>query len=111
MQELLDKTRSLSAEFAESGLYLDYLKCKEALLADAEVLRRVRDYKTVQMSFEAKRLNGGQVSFDEEKRVAGLYTELSLNPVAGAYLAAEYAMLKLYEAAFDALNDACDISL
>ena len=108
-KDLLNDTRNLAARFKNSGLYRDYLRHKKALENDTVLFERVMAYKKSRIELESKRLQEAYVSFDEEKRLAYQYTELSLHPEAGAFLACEFELLKLYEQAFDILSEACEI--
>jgi len=102
----------LAERFSQSAPYRDFQHYKKLLEEDPVLLTRVKEYKKAQTEFEYKRLRGeSMVNFDEEKHVSNLYTELSLNKVAGAFLAAENALLELYRQAFDTLCDACDLDL
>jgi len=106
---LLEETAQLAEKFQNSDIYLDYCRSKELLKNDTTMLDRLKEYKKIQHELEIKRLQEGTISFDEEKRLAHLYSELSLHPIAGSFLAAEHELLQLYRKALDSLSEACDM--
>ena len=105
--ELLAEAQKLAAGFQKSSLYQDYCRHKKTLEADPLLMGKVEAFKSGRMELESKRMQEGSVSFDEEKRIAQQYTELSLHPAAGAFLLCEYELLQLYKQAFDILSEAC----
>ena len=110
IEALLDASRRLAYSFKNSALYRDYLYYKKELEAEPALLERVLAFKKSRFELESKRLQEGHVSFEEERRVAHQYTDLSLNSVSNAFLLCEYKLLKLYEQAFDILSEACEIN-
>jgi len=105
MSQLLKDARNLAANFRNSTVYLDYKKAKYALESDPLLLERVKAYKENSLALEMKRMTEGAVSFDEEKRVAHQYSELSLQPVCGAFLACEFEMMRVYKEVMDAVGE------
>ena len=106
---LLEGSRELAGRFKDSELYQNYCRHKKNLESDPPLLAQIEAYKKSQFELETKRLREGSVSFDEEKRVAHQYTQLSLSPVAGAFLTCEHELLELYRQALDTLCEACEI--
>ena len=109
MTDMLETARILAGQFRDSGLYRDYCNRKKALEANPLLFERIRAYKKCQYELESKRLNEGGVSFDEERRVAYQYTDLSLDPVAGAFLDSEHELLEAYRIVLDIISEACEI--
>lgn len=108
---ILAGARAMAEDFKNSFLYRDYLLNKKALKNDPLLYERVVAYKGIQSELEGKRLKSGSVGFEEEKRVAREFSELSLDPVAGAFLACEYELLELYREVLDTICEACEIEL
>ena len=112
MQEktILEHAEQLAALFKDSDLYRDYCTYKEALNGeDAELAEKIAAYKKSRFELESKRLKNGSVSFEDEKRLAHYYTELSLHKTAGLFLEKEYELLDLYRRVMDIISDACEI--
>ena len=107
---ILKSARELANLFKTSDLYKDYLQYQKALDEDPLLKERVTAYKKLQRDLETKRLKHGTVNFEEEKHVAHYYTELSLHPVAGPFLASENSLLDLYRQVFDIITEACEMS-
>ncbi|MCL2398323.1 MAG: YlbF family regulator [Defluviitaleaceae bacterium] len=101
--------QKLAVLFEGSDLYKNYCLHKKAIEQDPLLMERVINYRKNQIELETKRLRDGTVSFAEEKQVAILYTELSLHPIAGDFLACEYELLELYRNVLDIISDACKI--
>jgi len=110
-RDIVEETEKLAAVLQGSKMYEEYKRYKTELQAEPLLLERVQVYKNAQMELESKRLQNGSVSFDEERRLAATYSELSLHPLAGAYLRLEYQMLQMYKRLFDVLTEACEIGL
>ena len=112
MQEkmILENAGQLAELFKNSDLYRDYCAYKEALKnEDTEISEKITAYKKSQYELETKRLKNGSVSFEDEKRLAHYYTELSLHKTAGPFLEKEYELLDLYRKVMDIISDACEI--
>ena len=107
--DLMKNAKALASQFKDSKLYMDYQHHKNSLQNNPLLLERVMAYKENQFAIEAKRLQEGHIGFDEEKRVAHQYTELSLDPVAGAFLACEYELLEVYKQVLDIICEACEM--
>ena len=107
--KIMEAARSLAALFASSAIYRDYLQYKQALQDDPPLLERVKAFKEVQTDLEFKRINNGFVTFDEERRIAHQFTELSLHPVAGPFLTCEHSLLNLYRDVMDTISEVCEI--
>ena len=106
---ILKDAQALAQCFQNSGLYRDYCYHKKALENDPLTFAQVKAFKDSQLKLESKRLREGSVAFDEEKRLSHQYTDLSLHPIAGAFLACEYELLELYRQALDIICEACDV--
>jgi len=106
---IIKAAEELAGRFQNSNLYKDYRQYKKILAEDPLLLERVMVFKKNQFELESKRMREGSVSFDEEKRVANQYTELSLHPMAGAFLACEHELLYLYRQAMDIICEACEM--
>ena len=105
---LVEGAERLAEKFRNSQLLKDYSRHKKSLELDPELYERVLAYQKNRFEHEYKRENGN-VNFDEEKRLAYYYTELSLHPVAGPFLASESEFLQLYRKAMDIIFEACDV--
>ena len=105
---LLEDAKRLADRFQASDLYKNYQHHKNALEKDPLLQERVTTYKRYRYDLERKRLDEGYVSFEEEKRVAHQYTELSLHPLAGPFLACEFELLNLYRQTLDVICEAYD---
>lgn len=108
---IIENARTLANNFRNNVLHKDYCRYKKAVEEDPLLLKRVVDYKKIQLELESKRLADGSVGFDEEKRVAHQFSELSLHPVAGPFLAYEYELLNLYRQVFKIIDESCDVIL
>ena len=102
---LLESAQKIATELQNSNLYKEYKKNKEALENDPLLLERVRAFKKMQLEFESKRLTNSNLSFEEEKRIAHQYTELSLSPVAADFLSCEYELLDTYRQIVDTIYE------
>ena len=110
---ILEDAKKLASRFKNSDLYKDYCRYKNKLeIEDPPLMERVRAYKKSQIDLEVKRLKEGHlINLGEEKQVAYEYTELSLHPTAGAFLALEFELLELYRKTLDVICEACEIEL
>jgi cell fate (sporulation/competence/biofilm development) regulator YlbF (YheA/YmcA/DUF963 family) len=96
--------RALADELRASGLISDYKRAAAALDADPALCLRVDEYQRRQAAFERKRRQGG-VSFDEEKVISHLYSELSLDETAAEFLRCELRLLRFYKQIADEIGE------
>jgi len=108
-ESIVGAAKDLAALFEGSLLYKDYLKYKQALELDPDLLERVKAYKKISMDLELKRLRDNGVSFDEERRIAYQHSELKLHQAAGDFLSCEQKLLDLYKQVMVLISDACEM--
>ncbi|MCL2015516.1 MAG: YlbF family regulator [Defluviitaleaceae bacterium] len=104
---ILENAKNLAADFSNSFLYSEYCRYKSEMQANPELLAKVEQYKQAQIALETHRLTHGSVDFNEERKIANQYTELTLHPIAGEFLQCEHQLLQLFATVFDIVNDAC----
>jgi cell fate (sporulation/competence/biofilm development) regulator YlbF (YheA/YmcA/DUF963 family) len=109
---ILETTRQLADTLKKSGLYRDYLSSRIRAESQPELVQSLRAFKKAQAEYENKRLSAKEpYSFDEERTVIHMYTELMLNEDARVFLKNEGALLNLWNQLAEILGGACEIEL
>ena len=107
---LTEEAYLLANKIRSSSLYQNYLVHRNVIEKDTALMERVRAFKRAQIALETKRSLSG-ITFEEEKQVSHLYTELSLHPIAGAFLDAENQIATLYRSIVDSIYDGCELEV
>ena len=107
MERILQLTNELADEFINSGLYKEYNRLKVSLEDNPELKVKIDEFKIKSESYEIKLLQTGEDSFDEEKIVSSLYSEVMLYEDGKLYLDAEKKLYGLLDQMFTILENRC----
>lgn len=92
---VLGTAHQLAQEIKESEEYQFFIFAKEALKNDDKNYRIIRDFQIKQMEIQQAQLFGLDISEEKQQEMEQLYSLLSLNPAARAYLEAEFKISRL----------------
>ena len=101
----------LSDELSKTECCARFCHYKQIVGADPILYNRIKDFKKAQIEFEYRELQDSPLSFEEEKNVSKLYSELVLNDNARHYLESEKAVLELFSRIIDIVSAACKIDI
>ena len=111
MDEIISAAQALANALRSSKLYADYRRGRLRLAEHPELSSRILDFKKKQTAFEMKRMQNQSVTFEEEKYISHLYSELMQNEYAKNFLDAEDAFLTDYGRAMEIIASACEIDV
>ena len=109
MDDILKAAQALSDALKNSEIYKNYRKSHIGILANPEVSRRIHDFKKKQTAYELKRLQNIPNSFEDERHISHLYSELVLDEAAKNFINCEDEFLTTYHKVMEILNEACNI--
>ncbi len=107
--DLINKATEISEEFVNSDLYKEYLVLLEKIKKDYSLLEKIGNYKRAQINFQGQVLANEVPSFEEEKKLSALYTELVMNEDCRNFLKVEAELLKNLNQIYEALGDKIDM--
>jgi cell fate (sporulation/competence/biofilm development) regulator YlbF (YheA/YmcA/DUF963 family) len=107
-EELINAANKLAEGFSKSKIYSDYMLYKEQIKNNPELFANLMEFKHIQQALEYKRSHSG-ISFEEERHLSRLYSELTLNEQAAGFLACESALLNLYKQTVDTIHAAFEL--
>ncbi len=103
--DLISMASEISDKFISSELYKDYLVLLEKIEKDENLKLKITNYKKEQIAFQSKVLANESTSFQDEKRMSVLYTELIMNEDCRKFLKVEAELLKGLNQIYEALGD------
>lgn len=91
----VELAKQLGKVLAESPEYLAYKTSKEKVDSHEAAKTMLNDFRTKQIEFERKKMNGDQLTQPLEEELRKLAEIVSLNPYIREYLMAEYQFSRL----------------
>ncbi len=107
MEQILQKANELVESIKNSNFYKDYNLAKSKILQDQNLYQKIKAFKQLQFEYKMK----PDPSFEEERAVSALYTELMLNEDAKLFLKNEMEIVKLLSQVFNLIGENCQIDL
>ncbi len=107
--DLIAMANEISDKFISSELYKEYLELLEKIEKNKSLKDKISNYKMEQINFQGKVLANEPTSFEEEKKLSSLYTELIMNEDCRKFLKVEAELLKALNQIYEALGDKIDI--
>ncbi len=89
MDEVNNLTNQLAVAIENSSCRKKYLEAKEKIIINQSLVSKIKEYKRAHMEFQLKLMNNSNPSFEEERIVSKLYSDLMLNDEAKTYLECE----------------------
>jgi len=90
-----DKANDLAKELAHSEEYKAFLKAKEALANDKDILSLLEEFRRKQWEVQVAQMLGQEVDEELLQNLEQIYEYISLNPLINEYLLAEYRFTRL----------------
>ena len=94
MDKIIEIANELVSEFINCESYKKYIYIKLKINNDPDLKDKLAEFEKASDIYETKRMQDDYISFDEERIISNMYTELWLSDDARAYLEAQR---KLYE--------------
>lgn len=111
MKEAVEKSKEISDIIKNSSDYQEYLELKSKVCEDSALKEKINNYKTAQVAFQTKIMNGEIVSFEEEKSLSKMYTELEINLLSRSFLLVENKLLSLLNDIYENIGDSLEIEI
>ena len=108
MEKILELARGLADAFTACEAYAEYTNVKSRIENDPELSLKITEFEKAAEAFEAKR-GGEGVSFDEERIISNMYTDIWLNGDGRAYFTSLSELYKALGEIYDILENGCKI--
>ena len=108
LPEIFNKTRALSDEIKNTALYRKYISARERTKNDPELAARINEYKQLHAEYC---VNPGELLFDEEKRISGIFWALMLNDNARELFESERDLIEIYRSVVDIILESSGIEI
>lgn len=86
MDDVLNMVDKIFDSVKTSETYKEYIKLKEKVNSDEELLGKIENFKKKHFEFQAKKLQQIPVSFEEEAYISRIYHSLILDDDARCFL-------------------------
>ena len=93
-EQMFTCVRDLAGLIRDSEEYTQYLAAREKVLQDEGSVQVLQDLRQRQMRLQLMGMMGEETA-DSEQELDDIYMALSLNPILGEYLTAEYRLSKI----------------
>jgi len=109
MDDIIKLAQELADRFTNSETYSEYARAKEKIEGDPDLLKKIGEFYSASEAYEARRLNGEEIHFDEERILSNQYTEIWLDENGRAYMAAKNKLTVTLGKIFEIIGTGCDI--
>ena len=106
VENIIKKTNELVNEFKNCGPYIEYMRIKSTFGENPGLKTKLAEFEKASELFENKRLQG-EISFDEERVISSMYTELWLSEDGRAYLESKNELYKILGDIFEIIENQC----
>ncbi|MDR1537043.1 MAG: YlbF family regulator [Clostridiales bacterium] len=107
MNSVNAKADALVAEIKKSPEYREYVNALVNLDKDEPAMNQLREFKKAEMEYWQ---NSHNLSFDEERMLSFIYTDLTLNSKINAFLEAEKRLCELLTQIYASLSAVAPIT-
>lgn len=101
----------LAETLSTNPSYVKYLTAKEIVMSNKIYLEKINNFRKIQIEMEEKKLNGEIISFQDEKMICDLYTELATNEITADFIIHEKIVLETLNKVYEIIGNSISISL
>ena len=105
--DLFKLADTLTSAIKNSKCYNDYLISKEQIKEDSKLCDKIREFKSLHIDLQKKKLNNEEISFDYERDISKRYYNLILNENVKTFLENEQILIKLMGDIYNRISTEC----
>ena len=112
-KRILDKIIKMANELAEEFLscepYMEYSRIKLRLEQNPELKEKIAEFEKTSDIYEKKRIDNEYVSFDDERTISDMYTDLWLSEDGRAYLESQKELCGILRRTLEIIELKCTL--
>lgn len=109
--DVIEMAGLLAEKLKETEAHTNYERSKNKIHMDEDLTLKIYRYKKMNFDYQHKLMNNIEPSFDEEKKISGLYSELLLNDDARLFLESEKKLIDLVSDIYNIIGEACGLEI
>lgn len=108
-EKIFDYSKNIAELIKQSEAYKNYLFFKEKVKSDPNLQGEIIELKKEQANIEYKKINGEEVSFEDERKINSLYSQIAAWEGGYEFLESEKLLLKLISDVYEKISTDLDI--
>ncbi|WKY47238.1 YlbF family regulator [Eubacteriaceae bacterium ES3] len=108
---IFDAANDFAAALKETESYLDFIKAKEALMADQEKYAMAKDYMEKQMAIQSLQMSGEELTQEQVDEYNNLADMIMTIPLIAAYFEAQVKFSIYYQEIADQIVQSVELQL
>jgi cell fate (sporulation/competence/biofilm development) regulator YlbF (YheA/YmcA/DUF963 family) len=105
LNKIIKAAEALADSFNNSKEFKLFLELKEQIESNAQLKNKIGEFKKMSFSFEAKKTQGIETDFEEEKLIGRMYADVIMTDVGRQYIDAENTLFDMLSSVHNIMDN------
>lgn len=101
----------LAEKLCNNEDYVKYTTARDLIMTNETYVNNIKSFRKAEINYQQKILNGQTPSFDEEKAISSMYTNLTTNEITSNFMVHEKRVLDLLNSIYQIIGDSVSFKI